>query len=30
VDTDSGAQLWSSRFGGDFVGSPVMYETTGR
>ena len=29
-DTDSGAQLWSSRFGGDFVGSPVMYETAGR
>ena len=29
-DTDSGAQLWSSRFGGDFIGSPVMYETAGR
>ena len=29
-DTDSGAPLWSSRFGGDFVGSPVMYETAGR
>ncbi len=28
-DTDSGAQLWSSRFGGDFIGSPVMYETLG-
>jgi hypothetical protein len=26
-DTDTGAQVWSSRFGGDFVGSPVMYET---
>ena len=26
----SGAPLWSSRFGGDFVGSPVMYETAGR
>jgi quinoprotein glucose dehydrogenase len=29
-DTDTGAQLWSSRFGGDFLGSPVMYETAGR
>ena len=29
-DTDTGAQLWSARFGGDFVGSPVMYETAGR
>jgi quinoprotein glucose dehydrogenase len=29
-DTDTGRQLWSSRFGGDFVGSPVMYEMTGR
>jgi quinoprotein glucose dehydrogenase len=29
-DTDTGRQLWSSRFGGDFVGSPVMYETGGR
>jgi quinoprotein glucose dehydrogenase len=29
-DTDTGAQVWSSRFGGDFVGSPVMYETAGR
>ena len=29
-DTDSGAQLWSSRFAGDFIGSPVMYETAGR
>ena len=29
-NTDTGAQLWSSRFGGDFVGSPVMYETAGR
>ena len=26
-DTDTGAQAWSSRFGGDFVGSPVRYET---
>jgi len=29
-DTETGAQLWSSRFGGDFVGSPVMYEMNGR
>jgi quinoprotein glucose dehydrogenase len=29
-DSDSGRQLWSSRFGGDFVGSPVMYEMAGR
>jgi quinoprotein glucose dehydrogenase len=29
-DTDSGAQIWSSRFGGDFIGSPVMYEMAGR
>jgi quinoprotein glucose dehydrogenase len=29
-DTDSGRQLWSSRFGGDFVGSPVMYQMEGR
>ncbi len=29
-DTDTGAQLWSARFGGDFVGSPVMYEAAGR
>ena len=29
-DTDTGRQLWSSRFGGDFVGSPVMYEMAGR
>ena len=29
-DTDSGAQIWSSRFGGDFIGSPVMYEMGGR
>ena len=29
-DTETGRQLWSSRFGGDFVGSPVMYETAGR
>jgi quinoprotein glucose dehydrogenase len=29
-DTGSGAQIWSSRFGGDFIGSPVMFETAGR
>ncbi|HWL62192.1 MAG TPA: PQQ-binding-like beta-propeller repeat protein [Steroidobacteraceae bacterium] len=29
-DSDSGKQLWSARFGGDFVGSPVMYEMNGR
>jgi len=29
-DTDTGRQLWSSRFGGDFVGSPVMYQMGGR
>ena len=29
-DSDTGRQLWSSRFGGDFLGSPVMYEQNGR
>jgi quinoprotein glucose dehydrogenase len=29
-DTDTGAQLWSSRFSGDFIGSPVMYEMARR
>ena len=29
-DTETGRQLWSSRFGGDFVGSPVMYQMEGR
>jgi quinoprotein glucose dehydrogenase len=29
-DSDSGTQLWSSRFGGNFVGSPAMYEMNGR
>jgi len=29
-NTDTGAQLWSSRFGGEFIGSPVMYEMAGR
>jgi quinoprotein glucose dehydrogenase len=29
-DSDNGKQLWSSRFGGNFVGSPVMYEMDDR
>ena len=29
-DSDTGRQLWASRFGGNFVGSPVMYEMDGR
>ena len=29
-DSDTGRQLWSSRFGGNFLGSPVMYEMAGR
>jgi quinoprotein glucose dehydrogenase len=29
-DSETGRQLWSSRFGGDFIGSPVMYEMDGR
>jgi quinoprotein glucose dehydrogenase len=29
-DSDTGKQLWSSRFGGDFTGSPAMYEMGGR
>jgi quinoprotein glucose dehydrogenase len=29
-DSRNGRQLWSSRFGGDFIGSPVMYEMDGR
>ena len=29
-DSVNGRQLWSSRFGGDFIGSPVMYERVGR
>src|SRR6185503_10686994 len=29
-DTDTGAQVWSSRFGGDFIGAPVMFEMAGR
>ena len=29
-DSDNGKQLWSSRFGGNFVGSPAMYEMDGK
>lgn len=29
-DSDTGKQLWSSRFGGGFLGSLVMYEMDGR
>ena len=29
-DSETGRQLWASRFAGNFVGSPVMYETGGR
>jgi quinoprotein glucose dehydrogenase len=29
-DSDTGKQLWSSRFGGNFVGSPAMYEMEGK
>jgi quinoprotein glucose dehydrogenase len=29
-DSDSGKELWSSRFGGNFTGSPAMYEMEGR
>jgi quinoprotein glucose dehydrogenase len=29
-DSDTGKQLWSSRFGGNFTGSPAMYEMDGR
>ena len=29
-DSDTGRQLWSSRFGGNFLGSPIMYEAAGR
>ena len=28
-DSDTGKQLWSSRFGGNFTGSPAMYEMDG-
>ena len=29
-DSESGKQLWSSRFGGNFAGSPAMYEMDGK
>ena len=29
-DSDTGKQLWSSRFGGKFVGTHVMYEMDGK
>jgi quinoprotein glucose dehydrogenase len=29
-DSESGKQLWSSWFGGNFIGSPAMYELDGR
>jgi quinoprotein glucose dehydrogenase len=29
-DSDTGKQLWSSRFGGNFTGSPAMYEMDGK
>ena len=29
-DSETGKRLWSSRFGGNFVGSPAMYEMEGR
>jgi hypothetical protein len=29
-DSDTGKQLWSSRYGGSFSGSLVMYEMDGR
>ena len=29
-DSDTGKQLWASRFGGNFTGSPAMYEMDGR
>ena len=28
-DSETGRQLWTARFGGNFAGSPVMYETGG-
>ena len=28
-DSESGTQLWSSWFGGNFIGSPAMYEMDG-
>jgi quinoprotein glucose dehydrogenase len=29
-DSETGKQLWSSWFGGNFIGSPAMYEADGR
>ena len=29
-DTDTGKELWASRFGGNFIGAPVMYTMQGR
>jgi quinoprotein glucose dehydrogenase len=29
-DADDGKELWASRFGGNFTGSPVMYQMNGR
>ncbi|MEO8315097.1 MAG: PQQ-binding-like beta-propeller repeat protein [Pseudomonadota bacterium] len=29
-DSNNGKELWSSRFGGNFVGAPVMYQMNGR
>ena len=29
-DSETGTQLWSSRFGGNFIGSPAMYEMDGK
>jgi quinoprotein glucose dehydrogenase len=29
-DSETGRQLWSARFGGNFTGSPAMYEMEGR
>ena len=29
-DSDTGKQLWASRFGGNFTGSPAMYEMGGK
>ena len=29
-DSDTGRELWSSRFGGNFMGSPVMYVMGGK
>jgi quinoprotein glucose dehydrogenase len=29
-DSETGKQLWSSRFGGNFIGSPAMYEMDGK